>query len=177
MTDLTRRPPRLEDWSRVHGWASNEEACRFQVWGPNSPDETKAFVAGAIDSWDVPSDERERFVWLAEHATDGVIGAGELLLRSRRHRQGEIAYVVHPDYWGRGCGTRIAQLLLGQGFGSRGLHRIFATCDPRNVASIAVLEKTGMRVEGRMRQTLLLRDGWRDSALYSILESEWSGVR
>jgi RimJ/RimL family protein N-acetyltransferase len=30
-----------------------------------------------------------------------------------------------------------------------------------------------MTYEGRMRQTLLIRDGWRDSKIYSILEREW----
>jgi RimJ/RimL family protein N-acetyltransferase len=47
-----------------------------------------------------------------------------------------------------------------------------ATCDPRNVASARVLEKVGMTYEGRMRHTLLLRDGWRDSDVYSILETD-----
>ncbi len=44
---------------------------------------------------------------------------------------------------------------------------------PRNVASSKVLEKTGMTKEGRMREDLLIRDGWRDSFLYSILVHEW----
>jgi [ribosomal protein S5]-alanine N-acetyltransferase len=33
-----------------------------------------------------------------------------------------------------------------------------------------------MTYEGRLRQTLLLRDGWRDSEVFSILESEWEAV-
>jgi RimJ/RimL family protein N-acetyltransferase len=53
------------------------------------------------------------------------------------------------------------------------LHRIFATCDPRNTASAHVLQKVGMRLEGRLRDTMLIRDGWRDSLVYSVLEHEW----
>jgi [ribosomal protein S5]-alanine N-acetyltransferase len=30
-----------------------------------------------------------------------------------------------------------------------------------------------MSYEGRMRETTLIRDGWRDSDLYSVLEGEW----
>jgi len=30
-----------------------------------------------------------------------------------------------------------------------------------------------MTKEGRIREDLLLKDGWRDSLLYSILEQEW----
>ena len=32
-----------------------------------------------------------------------------------------------------------------------------------------------MTMEGRMREDLLVKDGWRDSLLYSILEHEWIG--
>jgi hypothetical protein len=42
------------------------------------------------------------------------------------------------------------------------------TCEPRNVASAAVIRKIGMRYEGRMRGTARIRDGWRDSDLYAI---------
>lgn len=32
-----------------------------------------------------------------------------------------------------------------------------------------------MRKEGRIRENILLQDGWRDSLVYSILEQEWIG--
>lgn len=30
-----------------------------------------------------------------------------------------------------------------------------------------------MTLEGRMRECILLKDGWRDSMLFSMLEHEW----
>ena len=86
-----------------------------------------------------------------------------------RHRQGEVGYAVHLDWWGKGYGEAIARALLHQGFGELGLHRITATCDPRNVASDRVLRKVGMVREGTLRDTHLLRDGWRDSSLYALV--------
>ncbi|GLX06180.1 hypothetical protein Misp03_31070 [Microbispora sp. NBRC 16548] len=53
------------------------------------------------------------------------------------------------------------------------MHRVYATCDPRNTASAAVLNKLGMTYEGHLRHTMKLRDGWRDSAIFSILATEW----
>ncbi|MGY3061472.1 RimJ/RimL family protein N-acetyltransferase [Streptomyces sp. TE3672] len=102
-----------------------------------------------------------------------LVGMGELHIRSLRHGQGEIAYIVHPRVWGHGVGTAIGQELLSRGFGELGLHRICATCDPRNLASSRVLGKLGMTYEGRHRHTALIRDGWRDSEMFSILEGEW----
>lgn len=39
-----------------------------------------------------------------------------------------------------------------------------------------MLEKNEMTKEGRIRESLLLKDGWRDSLLYSILEQEWKEI-
>jgi [ribosomal protein S5]-alanine N-acetyltransferase len=83
---------------------------------------------------------------------------------------------THPDYWGKGLATAAARQLVQLGFDEHDLHRIFATCDPRNIASAAVLQRLGMQYEGRMRETTLIRDGWRDSDLYSVLVDEWMPV-
>ncbi|WTE08870.1 GNAT family N-acetyltransferase [Streptomyces uncialis] len=72
-------------------------------------------------------------------------------------------------------GTAIGGELLRRGFGLTGLHRIHATCDPRNVASARVLSKLGMTHVGRLRHTARLRDGWGDSDVFSILDQECRG--
>jgi RimJ/RimL family protein N-acetyltransferase len=36
-----------------------------------------------------------------------------------------------------------------------------------------VLAKLGMTYEGHLRHTAWIRDGWRDSLTFSILEEEW----
>lgn len=68
----------------------------------------------------------------------------------------------------------MAHLLVNFGFKELNLHRIYATCDPRNGASAKVLEKIGMVKEGRLRENLLIKGGWRDSFVYGILEHEWN---
>ena len=96
-----------------------------------------------------------------------VVGTAELRLDGPS--TAEIGYGIHPRRWGQGIATAAARELLRMGFRDHGRHRIFGTCDPRNVASAAVLRRIGMRYEGRMRGTAQLRDGWRDSDLYAIL--------
>src|SRR6187455_19164 len=117
------------------------EACRYQAWGPNTAAQTKAFVAQAVIGW--IHQPQSRYVWTAEEQ-QRVVGLGELRISSREWRQGEIGYVVHLDHWGRGVGRAIARALLGTAFESMNLHRVMATCDPRNLASAAVLQKVGM---------------------------------
>ncbi|MEY9943471.1 GNAT family N-acetyltransferase [Kitasatospora sp. GAS1066B] len=166
---VTLRKITLDDWPAVHSWAGLDEACRYQAWGPNTEEQTRAFVEVAAAGW--AQDDQRRFSYLACLA-DEVVGMGELHIRSRSQRQGEISYVVAPRAWGRGVGTAIGRQLLTRGFGELGLHRIYATCDPRNLASARVLRKLGMSHEGRHRHTALIRDGWRDSEVFAILETE-----
>ncbi|MET7856492.1 GNAT family protein [Streptomyces sp. NPDC005318] len=162
----------LNDWQAVHAWASLHQACRYQHWGPNTEQQTYAFIQDAVDAWS--QTPQQRFSYAATF--DGELaGMGELHLRNAVHRQGEISYVVHPRVWGQGVGTAIGRELLRRGFEHLDLHRIHATCDPRNRASAGVLGKLGMTYEGRHRHTALIRDGWRDSEVFSILEEEWPG--
>ncbi|WP_406686517.1 GNAT family N-acetyltransferase [Rossellomorea vietnamensis] len=154
----------------VHTYASQEIVCQYQPWGPNTEKESQDFVNQAIE--DSAQKPRTRFVFAIIY-DELVIGAGEFNIRSFTNKVGEIGYIVNPDYWGKGIATEVATLLIDFGFGEFKLHRIYATCDPRNIGSSRVLEKVGMTKEGRMREDLLMKDGWRDSLLYSVLEHEW----
>ncbi|PFG05211.1 RimJ/RimL family protein N-acetyltransferase [Bacillus sp. es.034] len=160
----------MRDWIGVHTYASQEIVCQYQPWGPNTEKDSQDFVNQAIkDSRQKP---RTRFIFAIIY-DEMVIGAGEFNIRDFTNKVGEIGYIVNPDYWGKGIATEVATLLIDFGFGELKLHRIYATCDPRNIGSSRVLEKVGMTKEGRLREGLLMKDGWRDSSLYSVLEHEW----
>ena len=87
--------------------------------------------------------------------------------------EGWIGYSLNRKFWGQGYATEAAEALVKFGFGQLNLHRIFATCDPFNVASARVLEKAGMQREGHFRQHKWVKGKWRDSLLYAILDCEW----
>jgi len=163
------------DWMDVHEYASQEVVSRYQAWGPNSPEESKAFVAGVLS--DAKKLPRARFMFAVALKENGkVVGAGEIIIEDGVNKAGAIGYVSNPAFWGQGIATETAKLLLHFGFGELGLHRIYATYDPRNSASKTVLKKIGMVKEGIMRENLLMKEGWRDSLLYAVLEQEWKSA-
>ena len=159
---VSLRPLTLGDVDAVHDWAQLPEACRYQAWGPNTYQQTQAFVEAAVSG--------AHGLVFAIVLDGDVVGTASLKLRGAS--SAEIAYGVHPRRWGQGIATAAARELLRLGFDKYARHRIFATCDPRNIASAAVLRKIGMQYEGRMRGTLYIRDGWRDSDLYARLASD-----
>lgn len=167
---VTLREMLETDWMDVHAYASLPTVSRFQPWGPNSEDDSLEFVQQVVsDSNEVP---RSRFVF-AVIVENKLIGSGEINIQDFIDRKGEIGYVVHPDYWGLGYATEVAKMFIEFGFTQLNLHRISATCDPRNIGSVKVLEKVGMVREGTIRDDFLIHNGWRDSHLYGILEHEW----
>lgn len=162
-----------EDWPDVHTYASMEIVCQYQPWGPNTKEETLIFMEAVLQ--DAKKKPRSRFTFaIFEQETATMIGSGEITIRDTINREGEIGYIFHPDYWGQGYATEVARLLVNFGFDELNLHRIYATCDPRNGASAKVLEKLGMVKEGCLRENLYIKGGWRDSFVYSILEHEWN---
>jgi len=160
------------DWVDVHKYASQEIVCRYQAWGPNTEEDSKEFIQDALD--EARQTPRERFVFAIIYQ-ETLIGSVEIMIRDFTNKVGEIGYIVNPDYWGKGVATQSAKLVIAFGFDTLKLHRIYATCDPRNIGSSKVLEKVGMAKEGILRENMLMKDGvWRDSFLYSVLKQEWS---
>ncbi|PGS56146.1 GNAT family N-acetyltransferase [Bacillus sp. AFS041924] len=160
------------DWEQIHQYASQLVVCQFQPWGPNTESDTKEFVQGIlVDSKQI---NRTRFVFaIIEKESNELIGSIEFNIRDEKNKIGEVGYIVHPKYWGMGFASEVGKEIISFGFKNFKLHRLYATCDVRNIASQRVLEKCGLTLEGRMREDLLLRDGWRDTYLFSILEDEW----
>jgi [ribosomal protein S5]-alanine N-acetyltransferase len=84
-----------------------------------------------------------------------------------------MGYWIGVPYWGRGYCTEAAGALLAHAFGPLGLHRVHATHLTRNPASGRVMQKLGMRHEGRMREHFLKWGVFEDVERYGILDREW----
>ena len=109
-------------------------------------------------------------VTLASNA--GVIGAVGLILDAA-NRSAELGYWIGRPYWGRGYATEAARAVVAWGFGELALHRIHASHFPRNPASGRVLEKLGMRHEGRLREHVYKWDEFLDLERFGLLRREW----
>jgi len=83
-----------------------------------------------------------------------------------------LGYCYDRAAWGRGYATEAASEILDFGFDVLLLHRVWAGCDPENVASARVLEKLGMRLEGHLRESERIRGAYRDTLVYAVIESD-----
>lgn len=68
----------------------------------------------------------------------------------------DVGYRFRPEFWGRGFATEACAASLEFGFGTLGLSEIVAFVLPENGASIRVLEKVGMHLDGEVMYDGLL---------------------
>ena len=165
-----------DDWLAVHEYASDPDVVKFMTWGPNTEEQTRDFVARQIASQrEEPRNHYGLAVVLKRQ--NRLMGSIALNVSSPANRGGWIGYSLARQFWGHGYATEAARAVVAFGFEQLDMHRIFATCDPENVASARVLEKIGMRREGHLREHEWLRGKWRDSYLYAILQHEWERAK
>jgi len=60
----------------------------------------------------------------------------------------DVAYRLLPAHWGQGLATEVALASVRYGFAALGLKRIIGLVMPKNIGSLRVLEKTGLRYSG-----------------------------
>lgn len=150
------------DFNAVHEFASDPLVCEHTTWGPNTAEDTQAFIAEAT------TPVTDGFL-LAVMRGEEAIGSAAVWTTSSSDRSGELGFTIRRDCWGHGYGTEVATLLLQLGFQRLGLERLAATCAPNNAGSVRVLEKAGPRQESLLRGHVLVRGRRRDSIVFGRL--------
>lgn len=164
-----------EDFLSIHSYASDPEVSKYLPWGPNNEEDTQAFL-NEIIRYQLDNPRYDYEIAVVTKENNKLIGACSIHISSPRNREGWIGYCYNREYWRKGYASEAANEIIRFGFEDLNLHRIFATCDPNNIGSAKVLEKIGMKREGRLRQHKWRKREWRDSSLYSILEQEYKDV-
>lgn len=155
---LVLRPPEDRDLDGLFAIFSNPLAMEFWSCLPHtSKDETQLQLDHMKSVWDGDGTQ-----FMIEY--NGVV-IGEAGI----WKPPEIGYIFHPDYWRQGFATEALTAVIALAFHD-GLERITADIDPRNVASIALLEKLGFREFDRKSRTFKLGDTWCDSVYYELLK-------
>lgn len=170
---LELRPFVDDDLDALFAMQSDEEMTRYLHWGPRTRDEVREQLE-RIKQMTAIDETRDGIRLAAVLSGSGtVIGDISLWRTSREHAQGEIGYVVHPAHQGHGYATEAAASMLRIGFEVLGLHRIVASAEGRNAASIRVMERLGMRREAHLRESEFVKGEWCDDVLYAMLADEW----
>ena len=96
-----------------------------------------------------------------------------------RNRSIEIGTTFYAKkYWRSFVNSECKLLLLSDAFEIQNLQRVTLKTDGKNERSKSAITRIGATYEGTLRENMQRPDGsWRDTAYFSILESEWPAVK
>jgi RimJ/RimL family protein N-acetyltransferase len=108
-----------------------------------------------------------------------LLGSSSYLSVRPEHNRLEIGWTwLHPSAWRTGANVEAKLLMLTEAFEDLGCMRVEFETDARNERSRAALSALPATFEGILRQHMLMPGvGKRDSAFFSILDTEWPDVK
>jgi ribosomal-protein-alanine N-acetyltransferase len=171
MTDrLVLRPFAPADASAVQELAGERDIAYNTALIPHP------YPEGAAEAWIETHAEayeagRQVVFAITLRDTGELVGSVGLTLVPE-HRHAEMGYWIGKPFWGRGYATEAAQRVVRFGFVELDLHRVQAHCFARNGASRRVLEKAGLRYEGRRRGYVLKWDEFLDVDQFGLLADD-----
>jgi RimJ/RimL family protein N-acetyltransferase len=161
-----------DDWPAVLVYQRDPRYLKLYPWTDRTEDDVRSFVQRFVDQ---QTERPRRRFQLAIAFPDGGQAIGNCGIRRKpgNNWEADIGFELAPEYWGRGYATEAALAMVDFGFRELGVHRISSWCIADNAASARVLEKVGLRPEGRLRENEHFKGRWWDTLLYGLLEREW----
>lgn len=125
-------------------------------------------------------DKGTQFPFVILHKEQGrLIGSTRFFNIQPKHRKLEIGWTwLHPDYWATEVNAECKLLLLTHCFEELSTVRVQIKTDENNIRSRKAIEKIGGQFEGILRNDMIRENNtYRNSAYYSIIESEWPSAK
>jgi len=156
-------------------YRNDSDVARYQSWEGISEAEAVAFVR---EQQSAPAGEPGEGLQIAIERKDSGRMIGDCFFKVMEDdpRQAEIGYTLAREAQGQGFATEAVAALLTWALPTFDLHRIIAILDVKNTASVALLERLGLRREGHFRENIWFKGAWGDEYLYAILRDEWLTV-
>ncbi len=133
-----------------------------------------------VDSWQFIQSfkwlftKKEEIIWaIARKEDDVLIGTCALGDFHQIEERCEIGYSLKKSEWNKGYITEVISKLVTFGFEKICLNRIEATVNPKNEASIRVLEKNHFLQEGFLRERDYIKGELTSTIVLAILKSDY----
>ncbi|MBP1850288.1 GNAT family N-acetyltransferase [Rhizobium halophytocola] len=114
-------------------------------------------------------------LFIFERSSGGLLGGLTIgLIRRGAAQACMIGYWMGAPHAGKGHMFAALAIAKPYIFGELQLHRIEAACIPDNVKSMRLLQRSGFKTEGLLRQYLKINGAWRDHQLFALLSTDVS---
>ena len=172
---LLLRPFADADLEAFLAYRSDPEVARYQSWETPYPRAVAEEFVRRMKNMTVLLPGKWLQLVVERLGQPGVVGDVTLHLLDRH--QAEIGFTLARAFQGNGYASEAVVRLLDYVFDEMQLHRVSATCDAANLASVRLLERVGMRREGHFLDHSWFKGAWCSEYLYAILRREWIARR
>jgi [ribosomal protein S5]-alanine N-acetyltransferase len=166
---LILRPFEVHDAPVVQALAGVYEIAVTTLNIPYPDGVAETYIAGAREAME----HGNRFSFAITLKAGGELMGSMTLSPRPPHNTAEVGYWLGLPYWGQGYATEALRRVIKFGFEEKQLNRIYATVFIDNRASARVLEKAGMKHEGRLREHFFKWEKYLDTDYYGILSSDY----
>jgi diamine N-acetyltransferase len=101
------------------------------------------------------------------------VGTIEYFNLNQRNRSVQIDFMLDPAEKGKGYASEAVNMLLIILFENMGMNKIYVQAGAYNKSAIELLENTGFKLDGTLREHYYLRGQFYDGVVYSILRSDY----
>ena len=180
--------PRLEgalvvleplDPSHADGLWEAAQDTRTWAWLTNIGADRSLFEEWMRQGQEANAAGREGVFATRRRADGTLVGSSRYMNVRPADRVVEIGWTwLNPAAWGSGVNVEAKLLMLGHAFERLGCVRVELKTDARNERSRWAMEALPARFEGVLRKHMIVPGvGQRDSAYFSVLDSEWPAGR
>jgi len=124
---------------------ANPEVMKYSLAGVLSSNQTRKFIQKMLCRYE--SEGYGYYAIIDRHNTQLIGYCGLLFCLIEGSRKVEIGYRLDPHYWQKGLATEAATAVRDYAFNQLSLNDLIALIQPKNIASIKVAEKIGMKFE------------------------------
>jgi RimJ/RimL family protein N-acetyltransferase len=115
------------------------------------------------------------FFAIVDRATERAVGYASFMRIEAAHRSIEVGGILYTPLLQRTAGATEAMYLMARyAFDDLGYRRYEWKCDALNEPSRRAALRLGFKYEGTFRQHMIVKGRNRDTAWYSMLDSEWA---
>jgi RimJ/RimL family protein N-acetyltransferase len=159
----------LEDALDMFEYRSNGAVSKHQSFKPKTIDSVKIFLEKNTKEFNI----QDKWFQFGVYLNSKMIGDIGIHFIGPENMQCEIGYTISHQYQRNGYGKESVNGVVNYLFKEMNKHRIVASLNPKNKASIELLKSLGFRREGLFRKSILSNGNWEDDLIYALLREEW----
>lgn len=151
-------------------WTNDEEVVKYMRWDTHKSAQESEDV---LSDWVINYEKADYYHWgITIKATNELIGSIGMFCVNAVDMCYEAGYCIGRAYWNKGYTTEALSAIIKFGLLNVGINRIEAYHSIFNPASGQVMQKCGMKYEGRLRQKYKSNRGFEDADLYAVVRGD-----